>query len=272
VRWTAGGGHAITISGGSGGTYTGHDPEGYPINTNYGGLTTYRPPYARGYTGKWFASVYTGSGASDVHVPRGLLIKNDTEAQMEIVRSVQFEKEFEEGNYESDLDVTRGMANCNQECSNWCWATSATMAASAFGGGSNCDAEEGKVAGHEFHTTCSSCSSRCNQGGSTAEIADGIKLLSGHSYSTGGVLSQSRLDSALRHGPVVLGVRWTAGGGHAITISGGSGGTYTGHDPEGYPINTNYGGLTTYRPPYARGYTGKWFASVSTNSGATLVV
>jgi hypothetical protein len=30
--------------------------------------------------------------------------------------------------------------------------------------------------------------------------------------------------------------------------------------------------LTTYRPPYARGYTGKWFASVFTNSGATVVV
>lgn len=212
--------------------------------------------------------------AAHVSIPRGLLIKNDTEAEMEIARSRQFEKEFEDGNYQSDLNVTRGMANCNQECSNWCWATSATMAASAFGGGSSCDAEEGKVAGHEFHTTCSSCSSQCNKGGSTSEIADGIKLLSGHSYSTGGALSQSSLDSALRHGPVVVCVRWTVGGGHAITVSGGSGGTYTGHDPEGYPINTNFGGLTTYRPPYARGYTGKWFASVHTNSngGAILLV
>lgn len=83
-----------------------------------------------------------------------------------------------------------------------------------------------------------------------------------------GVLSQSSLDSALAHGPVVLGVQWTLGGGHAITISGGSGGNYRGHDPEGYAINVNYAGLTTYEPPYASGrYTGKWTQSVYTNSG-----
>merc|ERR1711924_63866 len=64
--------------------------------------------------------------------------------EIEIARSRQFEKDFEEGNYKSDLDVTRGMTNCNQECSNWCWATSATMAASAFGG-SQCNSEEAKV-------------------------------------------------------------------------------------------------------------------------------
>jgi hypothetical protein len=211
---------------------------------------------------------------SDLHIPRGLVIENATEAEIEIARSRQFEKDFEEGNYKSDLDVTRGMTNCNQECSNWCWATSATMAASAFGGGSQCNSEEAKVAGHEFHTSCSgSCSTKCNQGGTTSEIADGIKFLSGHSYSTGGALSQQKLDSALQHGPVVIGVQWTLGGGHAITISGGSGGNYKGHDPEGYAINTNYAGLTTYRPPYAQGrYTGKWFGSAYTNSGASIVV
>merc|ERR1719263_1631020 len=107
------------------------------------------------------------------------------------------------------------------------------MCASAFGGGSNCDKNEAAVAGHEFHTTCdSSCSSTCDKGGTTAEIADGIEFLSGHSYSPGGVLSQSSLDSALKHGPVVLGVKWDLEwmGGHAITISGVSGGKYTGHD------------------------------------------
>jgi hypothetical protein len=269
-----GGGHAITISGGSGGKYTGHDPEGYAINTNYGGLTTYKPPYAQGrYTGKWFGSAYTSSGGdADMYIPRGLRIENATEAEIEIARSMQFEKDFENGDYQSDLDVARGMTNCNQKCSNWCWATSATMAASAFGGGSKCVTEEEKVAGHEFHTSCDgSCSSKCNQGGTTGEIADGIKFLSGHSYSSGGALSQKRLDSALRHGPVVIGVQWTLGGGHAITISGGSGGKYTGHDPEGYAIDTNYGGLTTYKPPYAQGrYTGKWFGSAYTSSGESL--
>jgi len=217
----------------------------------------------------------TDTEDSDMYIPRGLRIENSTDAEIEIARSMQFEKDFENGDYQSDLDVVRGMANCNQKCSNWCWATSATMAASAFGGGSQCVAEEEKVAGREFHTTCDdSCSSKCNKGGTFGEITDGIKYLSGHSYSSGGSLSQQSLDSALRHGPVVIGVQWTLGGGHAITISGGSGGKYTGHDPEGYAINTNYAGLTTYKPPYAHGrYTGKWFASAYTKSGeATIVV
>jgi hypothetical protein len=214
------------------------------------------------------------SASSDHAPPNGLIFENATEIEMELKRNAQFEQEWLEGNYQSTLDVSYSMTNCNQECTNWCWATSASMCASAFGGGSSCNANEEKVAGHEFGTTCdSSCSSKCDKGGTTAEIADGIKFLSGHSYSTGGVLSQSNLDSALKHGPVVLGVQWTLGGGHAITINGVSGGNYKGHDPEGYTINTNYGGLTTYAPPYASGrYTGKWTQSVSTSSGADLII
>lgn len=217
------------------------------------------------------SAVNKGIADSDVHIPRGYIFENATEVQIQIARGRQFEKEFYEGNYKSDLNVTRGMANCNQKCSNWCWCTSATMAASAFGGGSNCVADEAKVAGHEFRTTCTgSCSGSCNRAGSGSQIADGIRFLCSHSYSTGGVLSQSSLDSALRRGPVVLGVYWTGGGGHAITIGGGSGGRYNGHDPEGYAINTNYAGLTTYRPPY--GGVGRWSESVYTNSGASVVV
>merc|ERR1719253_2429553 len=165
------------------------------------------------------------------------------------------------------------MTNCDQECSNWCWTTSAVMAASAFGGGSQCNSEEAKVVSHEKNITCTgSCSATCNHGGTTPQIADGIKFLSGRSYSTGQPLSQQEFDSALlalQQGPVVISVWWSVGGGHAITISGGSGGNYKGHDPEGYAINTNYAGLTTYKPPYAQGrYTGKWFGSAYTNSGA----
>jgi hypothetical protein len=209
--------------------------------------------------------------ASDLKPPNGLIFKNATEIEMELKRNAQFEQEFLTGNYKSTLDVSYSMNNCDQECSEWCWATSATMCASAFGGGSDCARGEESVAGHEWGLTCdSSCSSQCDRPGSTANIADGIKFLSGHSYSTGGVLSSSDLDSALQHGPVVLGVQWTSGGGHAITISGVSGGTYKGHDPEGYTINADYSGLTTYRPPY--GGTGKWTQSVYTNSGADVVV
>jgi hypothetical protein len=205
--------------------------------------------------------------------PQGLIFENATEIAHQLQRNAKFEKEFLEGNgYKSGLEVSYSMKQCNQECSNWCWATSATMCASAFGGGSNCAAGEESVAGHEFHASCdSSCSAQCDKGGTTAEIADGIKFLSGHSYSTGGVLSQSSLDSALQHGPVVLGVQWTLGGGHAITLNGASGGNYKGHDPEGYAINTDYSGLTTYKPPYASGYTGKWTQSVYTSSGTVVV-
>jgi len=282
VQWTLGGGHAITISGVSGGTYTGHDPEHVSISTNYGGLTTYKPPYASGkYTGKWVESAYTNSGAALVYKdpPRGLIIENATEMKIELERNAQFEQEFLHGNYKSSLEVSYSMSNCDQECTNWCWATSASMAASVFGGGSNCNKNEEAAAGHEFGLSCSSrvpgpCQvSGCNKGGTLPQIADAIKFLSSHSYSAGGVLSQSSLDSALKHGPVVLGVQWTLGGGHAITISGVSGGTYTGHDPEHVSISTNYGGLTTYKPPYASGkYTGKWFGSVYTNSGADVIV
>jgi hypothetical protein len=200
-----------------------------------------------------------------------LIFENATEIELELKRNAQFEREFFTGNYKSSLEVSYSMTSCNQECSEWCWATSATMCASAFGGGGDCARGEETVAGHEQGLTCdSSCSSACDRPGTTAMIADGIQFLSGHSYSYGGVLSQSDLDSALAHGPVVLGVQWTGGGGHAITLSGASGGNYNGHDPEGYTINTGYSGLTTYKPPY--GGTGKWTQSVHTSSGADLIV
>jgi hypothetical protein len=205
-------------------------------------------------------------------LPKGLIMPNATEMKEQLKRNAQFEQEFLSGtNYKSTLEVSYSMTNCKQECSEWCWATSATMSASAFGGGSSCNKNEESVASHRSGLSCdSSCSSQCDQAGSTDDIADGIKFLSGHSYSTGGVLSQSDLDSALQHGPVVLGVYWNGGGGHAITISGASGGKYKGHDPEDYSINTDYSGLTTYKPPY--GGTGKWAQSVYTSSGADLVV
>merc|ERR1712224_278261 len=202
-----------------------------------------------------------------VKPPSGLIFKNATEIEHELKRNAKFEKEFLEGNYKSTVDVSYSMTECDQICTNWCWATSASMCASAFGGGSNCNANEAAVAGHEFHTTCdSSCSSTCNKGGTTAEIADGIKYLSGHSYTTGGVLSQSALDSALQHGPVVVGVNWSPGsGGHATTLHGKSGGNYMIHDPEGEDHTVAYDGVTTYRPNYAGGsYTGKWFGTAYT--------
>jgi len=199
-------------------------------------------------------------------LPKGVIFENATEIEQELKQNAQFPQECHEGNYISDLNVSYSMSSCDQECDEWCWATSATMCASAFGASGSCNRNEEKVAGHEFGRQCDSrCSSSCDRAGNPNNIVNGIKFLSGHSYTVGGVLSQSNLDSALRHGPVVMLVQWNGGGGHAVTISGVSGGKYHGHDPEGYPINTNYGGLTSYHPSY--GGRGKWAQSVYTNSG-----
>lgn len=166
----------------------------------------------------------------------------------------------------SGVNISHNIVNCNQVCSNWCWATSATMAASAFGGGSDCASEEAEVAGHAFGTTCdSSCSSTCNHGGTMTETCEGIELLCGHKYNfVPNALQPEDLDSALQIGPVVLGEQWSLGGGHAITVSGVSDGKYIGHDPEGYPISTDYLGLLRYSPPYCQ-YPcfGTWMATSS---------
>merc|ERR1711953_1604853 len=97
------------------------------------------------------------AAAADVTLPRGLLFEH-TDAQMEHARELanQFEADFEAGNYDSVVNVTHDITNCDQICSNWCWATSATMTASAFGGGSDCAGNEAKAAGHTFGTTCDS--------------------------------------------------------------------------------------------------------------------
>merc|ERR1739845_264248 len=187
----------------------------------------------------------------------------------------QYEEEFATGNYVGPANITSGsFKSCNQVCSNWCWATGATIAASAFTGVSNCGSDEESVAEYVYGTPCStSCPSNCNKGGTTSDIANGARYLSGHSYTSGGVLSQSALDSALQHGPVVVGVSWSPGsGGHAITLHGKSGGNYKIHDPEGEDHTVAYDGVTTYRPDYAGGsYTGKWFGTAYTTSGLASV-
>ena len=95
--------------------------------------------------------------------------------------------------------VNRGSTNCNQKSSPWCWAISATMAASALGEGNNCVGEKADFANHQFLDSYdSSWSSCCNKGNTTFEIADGFKFLPEHSYSAGGALSQSGLDGPLR--------------------------------------------------------------------------
>jgi hypothetical protein len=245
----------------------GHDPEGYPINTNYGGLLTYRAPY--GGVGRWkecvrpsgFESeIVSSADVQEVALPNGLQLDMST-VEQDMQKNSEMKREFEEGNYVSTLNVSRPFfQECDQACSNWCWATGAVMASSAFTS-VDCKADEAAIASREFHAQCVPgsglmCNFQCNRAGQMENIIDGIQFKSGASYSKASVLSQQELDAALQNGPVLIGVMWTQGGGHIITISGGSGGSYMGHDPEGYPINTNYGGLLTYRAPY--GGVGRW--------------
>jgi hypothetical protein len=243
VQWTAGGGHAITISGASGGKYKGHDPEGYTIDVNYGGLTTYEPPYAAGrYTGKWTQSVSTSSGEARK-------LRNPP------------------------------MTRCKQECSGWEWASSAVMAASMFGGPQGtirCFAAEEDVVRHELGLPyCDSLCTRtgCDSPGTSANIADGIQFLSGHSYSTGGVLSETDLISKLKNGPVVLVLSYVSkmrNGSISIALDKFDRG-FTGYDPNGSSLSIrSHAQLTTYKPRY--GGTGTWVETVYTDSGADLVV
>merc|ERR1739847_188316 len=102
------------------------------------------------------------------------------------------------------------------------------------------------------------------------ETSEGVQFLSNHSYHfTPNALQPEELEQALKIGPVVLGEQWSLGGGHAITISGVSGGQYVGHDPEGYAINTDYVGLLRYSPPYCQ-YPcfGTWMATSSTSEAS----
>jgi hypothetical protein len=150
--------------------------------------------------------------------------------------------------HKSELNTTRSMTHCKQQCHNWCWATSAVMAASYFGGGTDCNTLEKKVAGHELKTNCNvpNPCDVCDQTAGPSNVADGIKFLSGHSYQTSGsTLSQQDLDSALKQGPVVLEIKFTSHG-HLVVIESGSNGNYHGYDPEGSSINSNYAGLTSY--------------------------
>lgn len=213
------------------------------------------------------------SGNSGAQLPRGLNLElSAAEAERAIALAKEFEKDYTDGNFVSVNNITRSIKECDQLCSNWCWATSATMASSAFGWSGECGDGEAAAAGHEFKASCdTSCSSTCNHGGTMTETSDAIGFLSGAKYKfVPNPLQPDELESALKIGPVVMGVQWSLGGGHAVTISGVSGGKYTGHDPEGYAINTDYVGLLRYTPVYCvYPCSGFWMAASVPVSGPT---
>jgi len=214
----------------------------------------------------------TGAALQEEPLPRGIIFENATDLQIQLDRNDEFLKEFQEGNYQSNMEVQRSVAHCPQLCDEWCWATSATMCASAFGGSTSCYPSEAKAATQKFHYQCpaTSCPGSCNQPGEKSDIVNAIKLLSGHRYQEGGVLSQSDLDNALQHGPITLLLRWNGGGGHAVMIESVSGGTYKGFDPwppqKGKIISASYSTLLRY------GGSGRWTGTVYTSSSASIAV
>lgn len=213
----------------------------------------------------------------DVVLPRGMIFEgNSTDMQIAFDHCDQLVKEFAEES-PSNTYIQRSVAHCSQYCDQWCWATSATMCASAHGGGSNCNSNEGKVVSKAVGRSCSTSSckdNKCNRGGMDSEIAAGIRLLSGHSYTTGHALSRSALDSALKHGPVTLHISWSGGGGHAIMVESVSGGKYRGFDPwppqKGTSISASYDGLAHYKPKY--GGSAKWTSTIYTTSSSSIAV
>merc|ERR1712226_1240339 len=123
---------------------------------------------------------------------------------------------------------------------------------------------EQSVVQHEIDPSCdTSCPSGvCNNGGTGPQIADAISFLGGsgdYGY-TNSALSQSDLDNALQAGPIAVLYDCGSYGGHGVLIDGGSGGSYSGYDPEGYGISAQYSDVTTYRPSYI-GATCQWFGT-----------
>jgi hypothetical protein len=209
-------------------------------------------------------------------LPQGV-ISNLTAAEMEKVMALnrQFLQEFESESYVSTVEVSFGIMKCSQKCSEWCWATSATMAASAFGAGGKCIENEAKVAGHVLHTTCSAsdpCTSACNKASNLKGAADGIRFLSNKQYQVQqSSLSNSALDNAVKKGPVLVEVHWESGrGGHIVTLYGASGGNYKIHDPHGEDHTVSYDGILKYKGHSGR--YGDWTGTAHVGNGMPVVV
>lgn len=101
--------------------------------------------------------------------------------------------------------------------------------------------------------------------GSATDITEAIKWIAGETYKTkiDGPLTLEELDSLMSKGhPVIIGVMWTTGGGHALTLGGCAGsGTYYLHDPEhhkGEYQTLTYEQVALYVPPEAPSLQGKW--------------
>merc|ERR1719253_237803 len=182
-------------------------------------------------------------------------------------------------------DWTHKMPVCYQICSEWCWATTVTMASDYYKGQNNCAGMECAVAGHEFGRQCcpwsTSChnkdndgETKCNKGGTDNQMVNAASYYTGGKFTRTGPFSQTDLDNALNSARVIMiAVDWDGGGGHALLIGGCGNGYYYLHDPwgwygdEGYPQPPQWQGLTyqqllRYCPTGNRGGCGKWVSSM----------
>lgn len=220
--------------------------------------------------------------------PHGLEFPNSTDLALKLKRNADLLADFvNRGSPVSngcDTDGVMQMPTCYQVCDNWCWATCATMVAQYYNGGSECETVECEMAETEFGGVCcpyygNSCSNtpddernECNRGSSMQQVADAVNQWSSGEMTTYGPLDQDVLDYALNTGrPVIIGVHWDGGGGHALTIGGCQDGGYWLHDPWGWYDNTvdewqwlQYDAVLRYFVTgYDSGYYGTWAESVT---------
>jgi len=184
-------------------------------------------------------------------------------------------------------DMRTNLPACLQDEPDWCWATAVSEVAAFYGKVSKpplwakmmnsslhsndvCSGNECRVVGHKNNPNdpdaCCRDKAACGKiTGTEADVINGLKWLAGVSYyyiqSHG--ISASLLDKVLlaRH-PVILGVGWSGGGGHVLTVGGTDGrGRYYIHDPlnqEQFYQALSYDQILAYHPPWNPSVTGTW--------------
>jgi hypothetical protein len=234
------------------------------------------------------ATALSSSNGTMGRLPTGLRFDNASQLAQWRRDNIELRKNSQLSSPTSDAscasDWTHKMPSCYQICSEWCWATTVTMAIGYYKGESACEGTECQVVSREYGACCPwsrSCNnspfdpgSACNKGGLPENEIDALDYFTGGTFSGYGPLSQASLDAALNSGRVVvIGVAWEGSqSGHSLIIGGCGGGYYYLHDPWGwYPQDPGtpeppawqgltYGQLLQYVP--ARGHVGDWSVTV----------
>lgn len=188
-------------------------------------------------------------------------------------------------------DMRSKLPSCLQYQSEWCWATAVSEIWGFFDSsvhqkeqGGDCHGQECKIAGHILGADCcdETRNRRCDSAGSGQNIVNAIKWATGQKYTQqNSLLSEEKLMSVLSNGaPVAIGVLWSSGGGHILTIAGCDGkGNYYIHDPaagdggKSHHYQTlRYDDFVTYHPPASPRGHGKWSLTVFKDTSKSKVV